>query len=409
MGKIVKTVLPVAIGIAAPFVLPAVAPALAASPILSGALTGAIGAAVGGGNILTGALTGGLGGGLSQAFSSFGSGVFNPASPGAASALGGSPSFITGPEFFSTGVGSAGTPFGAVPAASLSGPSFGQTLGTSVDLSGVGSDGFIGGFADDFGGFPGVSTTSSTAGLSVPTSSLDFSGAVTDGAFDSVFTGVPTSDVSASVIPGSGNFAPVTTTAAGATGDGGLLSGNFGKNLGNMGLKLLSSALTEDPDLSAAEDALARQRAFAEAEFGANQEQLDRRNRAANEVMNEFRSIDIRGAQEDAANTARLAMERLIRDRGVDNPNRRDQAITRGLRTRAMASVPQAAAAAGEAARRQQLAGLTGGAGLIPTAFSGGRGFSSVVNSAAELERLRADLEKQRSEGVGSFFSDLFA
>lgn len=382
MGKIVKTVLPMAVSIAVPFALPAIAPALAASPFLSGAVSGALGSFITGGNPFIGAITGGLGSTVSSVFNqgAFGSGVFNPASPGAASALGGSPSFITGPEFFSSGTGIPGGP-GFSAAASLSGPtapiSFDFSSELPFDAALDSQSGFV-----DFPSAPGISTTSSTAGLSA----------------------------SPTIAPA--NFAGDTglgATAAGATGDGGLLSGNFGKNLGNMGLKLLSSALTEEPDLSAAEDALARQRAFAEAEFGANQEQIDRRNRAANEVMNEARSIDVRGAERNAAETANLAIERLIRDRGVDNPNRRDQAITRGLRTRAMASIPQAAAAAGEAARRQQLAGLTGGAGLIPTAFSGGRGFSSVVNSAAELERLRADLEKQRSEGVGSFFSDLFA
>jgi hypothetical protein len=378
MGKIVKTVLPMAVSIAVPFALPAIAPALAASPIFSGVVSGALGSLITGGNPLLGAVTGGIGGGLSQAFSSFGPGVFNPASPGATSALGGSPSFITGPEFFSTGTGIPGGP-GFSAAASLSGPtapiSFDFSSELPFDAALDSQSGFL-----DFPSAPGISTTSSTAGLSAsPTiSPANFAGDTGLGA-----------------------------TAAGASGDGGLLSGNFGKNLGNMGLKLLSSALTEEPDLSAAEDALARQRALAESEFGANQEQLDRRNRAANEVMGEARSVDVEGAGRRAGESRLAAAERLTRE--VDDPSRRGQAITRGIRTRGIASVPQAVASAQEAARRQQLAGLTSGAGLIPTAFSGGRGFSSLASSAAELERLRSDLEKRNAEGVGSFFSDFFA
>jgi hypothetical protein len=146
---------------------------------------------------------------------------------------------------------------------------------------------------------------------------------------------------------------------------------------------------------------------LAEAEFNANQEQLDRRNNVADEVINLSRSFDPEGAARRAAESRLIAASRLGRE--VDDTDRRSQAITRGIDTRAAASVPAAAAGAREVAQRQQIAGLTGGGGLIPTAFSGGRGFSSIGAAAADLERLRADLGERNARGVAGLFEGFFA
>jgi hypothetical protein len=372
MGKVVKQAIPLAVGALVPMALPTV------SPIITGALSGAISSAVTGGNPLLGAATGALGGAVSSAIGGGGGGLFGAptatpvTSSPVASAAPLTPS-ITGVES-SLLMGDLGGPISSVatisPTVSAATSAIDPTLGDAQVLD-VGSVPYFDSYDYTLDAFE----EPLTAGLATPQGT---SGATT--------AGVDT-----------------PTTASGGGGLTDFLKDNKGE-IFKTGAKLLGGFLSEEDEAATApERQLASQQArLAQTELGAAQAQLDRRNRAATEIMGLSRSFDPEGAGRRAAESRLLAGAR--RAGQVDDQDRRRQAIQREIESRAAASVPAAFAAGREGAQRQQLAGLQGGAGLIPAGLQGGRGFGT----AAAIQQSLADRERQNAMDIAGLFSPFF-